>query len=120
MAGNSKTIEYVGRIRTLIADALKVDDNSVSLGARVKRPESLSTVIIGSRLHSRVLLRLNQISRQNPEESVVGAMEFDFPISGPNDRFVGNCTRVAAVRALLPAHRTGLVSASANVHHVGH
>jgi hypothetical protein len=66
------------------------------------------------------LLRLNQISCQNPEESVLRAVEFDFPISRPNDRFVGNGIRVAAVRALLTANRTRLVRTPVDVHDVGH
>jgi len=51
---------------------------------------------------------------------MLGAVEFDFPIGRSNDRFVGNSTRVAAVRALLTAHRTCLVGASVNADRVGH
>jgi hypothetical protein len=49
-----------------------------------------------------------------------GAVEFDFPISRPNNRFIGNRIRVAAVRALLTAHRTRFVRASVDVNHVRH
>ncbi len=66
------------------------------------------------------LLRLNQISCQNPEVSMLGAVEFDFPIGRPNDRLVGNSIRVATIRALLAANRTRLVRASVDVNHVRH
>jgi hypothetical protein len=49
-----------------------------------------------------------------------GAVEFNLPIRRPNNRLVGDCIRLAAIRALLAAHRTRLVRASVNVHHVGH
>jgi hypothetical protein len=51
---------------------------------------------------------------------MLGAVEFDFPIGRPDDRFVSNCIGLAAVRALLTAHRTRLVGASVGVNHVGH
>jgi hypothetical protein len=51
---------------------------------------------------------------------VLGAEEFDFPISRPNDWFIGDCIRLAPVRALLTAHRTRLVGVSVDVDHVGH
>jgi hypothetical protein len=66
------------------------------------------------------LLPLNQIPSQNPEVSMFGAMQFDFPIRRPNNRFVGNSIRVAAVRALLTAHRTRLVRASVDMNHARH
>jgi hypothetical protein len=66
------------------------------------------------------LRRLNQIPRQNPEESMLRAVEFDFPVSRPNDRLIGSSIRVAAVRALLTAYRARLVRASVNVNHVWH
>jgi hypothetical protein len=48
------------------------------------------------------------------------AVEFDFPVSRPNDRLIGSSIRVAAVRALLTAYRARLVRASVNVNHVWH
>jgi hypothetical protein len=51
---------------------------------------------------------------------VPGAEEFDFPIRGPNDRFASNCIRVAAVRALLAAHRACFVRTSVDVNDVRH
>jgi hypothetical protein len=49
---------------------------------------------------------------------MLGAVEFDFPISRPNNRFVGNGIRVAAIRALLTANRTRLIRASVDVNYV--
>ena len=51
---------------------------------------------------------------------MLGAVEFDFPVSRSDNRFVRNSIRVAAVRALLTAHWTRLVRASGDVNHVGH
>jgi hypothetical protein len=51
---------------------------------------------------------------------MLGAIQFNFPISRPNNRFVGCGLRVATVRALLTAHRTCFVGGSVNVNHVGH
>lgn len=49
---------------------------------------------------------------------MLAAIEFDFPIGGTNNRFVGYCLRVAAVRALLTADRARLIRASVDVDHV--
>jgi hypothetical protein len=49
-----------------------------------------------------------------------GAVEFDFPIRRSNSRLVGNCIRLAPIRALLAGHRTRLVRASLDVNHVQH
>ena len=51
---------------------------------------------------------------------MLGAIELDFPIRRPNDRLVGECIRLAAVRALLAAHWTCLVGTPVDVHDVGH
>jgi len=51
---------------------------------------------------------------------MLGAIEFNFPIRRPNNRFTGNSTRVAAVRTLLTAHRTRLVRVSVDVNYVRH
>jgi hypothetical protein len=51
---------------------------------------------------------------------MLGAIEFNFPIRRPNNRFVGNRICVAAVRAFLTAHWTRLVRTPVDVHHVGH
>ena len=50
---------------------------------------------------------------------MLGAVEFDFPINGPNDRFASNPIRAAAVRALLTAQRTRLIRTSVDVHDIG-
>ncbi len=62
-----------------------------------------------------VFTGLNKISGQNPEVSVLGAVEFDFPIRRSNNGLVGECIRLAAIRALLAAHRTCFVRGSVNV-----
>ena len=51
---------------------------------------------------------------------MLGTIEFNFPISGPNDRLVGYNLRVAAVGAFLTAHRTRLVRTPVDVNHVRH
>ena len=51
---------------------------------------------------------------------MVRAVEFDFPIRRPNDRLVRHSIRIAAIRALLTAHRTRLVRIGVYVNHIGH
>jgi hypothetical protein len=51
---------------------------------------------------------------------MLGAIEFNFPIRGPNNRLIDDYICLAAVRALVTAYRTRLVGASVDVNHVGH
>jgi hypothetical protein len=51
---------------------------------------------------------------------MLGAIQFNFPISRPNNRFVGYSLRVAPVRALPTTNRTRLVRTSVDVNHVRH
>ena len=51
---------------------------------------------------------------------MVTAVEFDFPIRRPNDRLVRHSIGIAAIRALLTAHRTRLVRICVDVNHIGH
>jgi hypothetical protein len=62
----------------------------------------------------------DQIPSQHSEVAVLGAVQFDFPISRPNNSVVNTYIRVAPVCAFLSAHRAGFVRASADVNHAWH
>lgn len=51
---------------------------------------------------------------------MLGAIEFDFPIGRPNNGFVANCIRLAAVRTHSTADGARLVRTPVDVNHVGH
>jgi hypothetical protein len=51
---------------------------------------------------------------------MLGTIEFNFPIRGPNNGFVGKGIRFAAVSALVTTHGTSLVRAYVDVNHIGH
>jgi hypothetical protein len=51
---------------------------------------------------------------------MLGTIEFNFPIRGPNNGFVGKGIRFAAVSALVTTHGTRLVRAYLDVNHIGH
>jgi hypothetical protein len=51
---------------------------------------------------------------------MLGTIEFNFPIGGPNNGFVGKGIRFAVISALVTTHGTRLVRASADVNHVRH
>ena len=51
---------------------------------------------------------------------MLGTIQFDFPIGGPNDRFARNRVRLTAICTLLTANWTDPERASVDVNHVGH
>jgi hypothetical protein len=52
--------------------------------------------------------------------SMLGAIQFDFPIRRPNYRFVNEAIFSAVIGTLVPADGAGVVRASVDVNHIGH
>ena len=51
---------------------------------------------------------------------MLGAIQFDFPIRGPNYRFANEAAFAAVIGTLVPPDGAGVVRASVDVNHIGH
>ena len=68
----------------------------------------------------KLLFRLDQITGKYGKTSMLGAIQFDFPIRRPNYRFVNEAIFSAVIGTLVPADGAGVVRASVDVNHIGH
>ena|SRR5271156_1260166 len=64
------------------------------------------------------LRRLDQISGKYQKSSVVGTVQFDFPIPGPNYGLADEIFHTVVVRTLIAANGTRLVGVSVDVNYV--
>jgi len=74
----------------------------------------------GSVFIQKLLFRLDQITGKYGKTSMLGAIQFDFPIRRPNYRFVNEAIFSAVIGTLVPADGAGVVRASVDVNHIGH
>jgi len=86
----------------------------------VEIPFRIRTEILNDDTSAATLRRLDQASGKYRKSSVLGTVQFDFPIGGPDDRLADEIFHAAVVRTFMTADRTRLVRISVDVNYVGH
>jgi hypothetical protein len=66
------------------------------------------------------LCRLDQFSGKHRKCSMLGAVQFNLPIGGPDDRLADQIFHAAVIGTFITAGRTRLVRVSVDVNYVGH